>query len=131
MIGFLIVSHGNFSQGVLSAVEMIYGKAQRVEYLSLQPDQSPEEFKEEVDLKISTLDQGEGIIIFTDVQGGTPFNICSNIAIQNELIEVITGFNLVMIIEALTLREREDIKNLSREIVKIGVSSIKILSELI
>ena len=128
MIGFLVVSHGDLAQGLRTAIEMIVGEKPDIKYAIFPPDESPDDFKEKVETELATLDLKSGVVIFSDLLGGTPFNICAKIALENERIELISGFNLGMVIEAITVREEMEFQELIRVVVESGKSNIKALS---
>lgn len=109
MIGILLVSHGEFSHGLLDSIEMIAGPVENVAYLNLVPGTTVETFSDMVKDKVEELDQGDGVMVFVDILGGTPFNVVGRL--KKELpIEIVTGMNLPMLFSAIF--DRADSLNL-------------------
>lgn len=104
MIGILVISHGLFSTGLLDSVEMIAGAADNTASLSLTPGITTDCFEKMIKRKVEELDQGEGVLVFTDLLGGTPFNVAGKL--KRELpIEIVVGMNLPMVLFAIFERE--------------------------
>lgn len=134
MIGVLIITHGDLAQGLISASELIMGKAENLDYLGLYHETSIEVFNQQVAEKILALDTGEGVLVFCDIFGASPYN--STALNYKELKDkvnyrAITGVNLPMVIEALSMREFTELAELSKTIQKIGKEGINELFELI
>ena len=75
MIGILILTHGELAKGYLSASELISGKAENIDSLGLFHETSIEDFKEDAAKKMQELDQGEGVLVFCDIFGASPYNV--------------------------------------------------------
>ena len=75
MTGILIATHGDFAAGILSAVELIAGKQEKVETIGLHHEDGIEEFEERVNKALDDLDEGDGVLVFVDILGGTPSNV--------------------------------------------------------
>ena len=73
MIGVLLLSHGQLSKGIVHSAKMIAGVYDNAARLSLMPGVSSDIFVEEVKTKIEKLDKGDGVLVLTDMKGGTPF----------------------------------------------------------
>ncbi|MCC6145955.1 MAG: PTS sugar transporter subunit IIA [Anaerolineaceae bacterium] len=132
MVGILIVSHGKLAEGLIDALKMIVGDQEAVDYLSLNPGDSVEALTGKITTAVESLNRGEGVLIMTDLFGASPFN-ASGMATQssNFPIDVITGFNLGMMIETVLGREGKTLSEISNLAFTSGVSSIKKLSDLI
>lgn len=77
MLGVLLVSHGNMAEGMIDSVKMFFGPdLEQIDFLSLKLDMAIDDFKEALTMKLSSLDQGDGVVILTDLLGGTPANQC-------------------------------------------------------
>ena len=74
MVGVLLISHGLLCQGLADSVSMVAGNIEQSECISLKPGQDPGEFKEKVRQAVEELDTGMGVLVLTDLLGGTPFN---------------------------------------------------------
>lgn len=100
--GILVVSHGPLASAIVSSAEMIFGKIsdERLETLTLDVGANVDLFYETMnDLVENLLVNNEKVIILTDLLGGTPNNTALKIAIGNERVSVITGYNLMLLIE--------------------------------
>ena len=75
MIGVLITTHGNLGNELIRAAELIEGNLKGVYYVSVDQTKSVEELKKEIGTAIKKLDQGQGVLILTDLFGGTPSNL--------------------------------------------------------
>ena len=99
MIGLIIIGHGNFGFGINTTLELIAGKYDFVKYADFTSEKSPEEFKNEVILKLNDFKDKDKIYFFTDVVGGTPFKVACELKLEDNRIEVFYGTNMAMIIE--------------------------------
>ena len=131
MIGILIVSHGKLSEGLMDAMQMIVGEQESVDFLSLNPNDSIEGLTARIKSVAEQLNQGKGVLILTDLFGASPFN-ASGMALENCKfpIDVITGFNLGMLIEIVMDREGKSLSEVSTLAYESGIGSIKKLSDL-
>lgn len=103
MLGVLLVSHGNMAEGMIDSVKMFFWPdLEQIDFLSLKLDMAIDDFKEALTMKLSSLDQGDGVVILTDLLGGTPANQCFKL-IRND-INVFAGMNLAMLVELLNQR---------------------------
>lgn len=124
MIGILIVTHGNFGIELLKSAELIIGGQENVETLSFNHGDDVKELHNEVNKSIRRLDMGKGVLVFTDLFGGSPSNV--TIANMKKLnFESISGVNLPMIIEALASRHNSNLEELVNKVIKSGVNGIK------
>lgn len=103
MVGIAVISHGGLCEGILDSVSMVAGTMEQTmeqtESVSLKPGVSPDTYKEELRETIQRLDTGDGVVVFVDLMGGTPFNtICM---LSEELnVHIVTGLNMAMLITA-------------------------------
>lgn len=128
MISILLLSHGELASGFVSALKLIVGDVKQIEALELYHGMSIESFREEVKKKIEELNDGSGVLVFCDIFGASPYNTTAQI--YKELKGrvnycSITGINLPMLIEAVTVREQMELDDLSKYIQKIGKEGIK------
>ncbi len=98
MVGLVVVSHGGLSQGLVDSAAMLAGEYKNVVALSLRKNDNAEELHREIINSVQKVDQGDGVMIFTDVLGGTPSNMSTLVARKNDLF-CLTGVNLPMILE--------------------------------
>lgn len=124
MIGILIVTHGKFGHELLKSTELIIGKQNNVLTLGLEHGDSIEKLHQEVKTSIEKLDEGDGVLVLTDLFGGSPSNVAA--ANMEELnFHSLTGVNLPMLVEVLTMREYVDIEELVDSAFKAGCEGIK------
>jgi mannose/fructose/sorbose-specific phosphotransferase system IIA component len=132
MVGIIIISHGRFASGLLDAVSMITGEQKQIQAIAFDESQSPEDLKKNVEDSLSLIDMGEGVLIFTDLFGATPFNVAMRIYMESSRkIEVIAGVNLPIVLEAVLCRERENLGSVTKYVLGVGVDSIKTIPEVI
>ncbi|MBQ9840378.1 MAG: PTS sugar transporter subunit IIA [Erysipelotrichaceae bacterium] len=104
MVGIVLISHGEMANGMLNSAGMFFGETelQQVATVSLHPADSPEDFDVKLTDAIASVDTGDGVIIMCDLLGGTP---CNRAAYKcSEKVQVLTGMNLSMLMEALGCR---------------------------
>lgn len=124
MIGILIVTHGKFGHELLKSAELIIGKQENVLTLGLEHGDSIEELCQQVKASIEKLEEGDGVLVLTDLFGGSPSNVAA--ANMEQLnFHSLTGVNLPMLIEALSMREYVDIEELVNSAFNAGCNGIK------
>lgn len=132
MISILVVSHGNFAQGIVETGKMFVGEQENIDFLGLNEGDNIEEFSNQIQNKVSELNAEEGVIIFSDLYGASPFkaaiDLISNKS-EKDLIKSISGVNLPMYVEAVLNREFSNIEDLYSQCMEAGKESIKELSE--
>ena len=104
MIGILIISHGDFSKGMLNALEMISGKPEKTLALGLYPGDSADEFEKKILDALDQLQDGDGVIVFVDFLGGSPAT-CIMKCMRTRKFPCFTGVNMPMLSEAVLGRE--------------------------
>ncbi len=124
MIGVLIVTHGNFGKELLKSAELIIGEQKNVKTLSLNHGDNVEELYSCVNKQIEQLDDGEGVLVLTDLFGGSPSNVTAA-NMKETYFESLTGVNLPMLIEALDSRVNYSLKDLASKVYKAGIDGIK------
>jgi PTS system mannose-specific IIA component len=130
MIGLLIVTHCDLGKELVSAAEFIVGKLEAVETVSINEASDSERILKKIEAKISTLDQGEGVLILTDMFGGTPSNLSLSF-LEKDSIEVLTGVNLPMIIAIAQNRNRLKLDELAEKAQEAGKMSISLAGKLL
>lgn len=108
MIGCILTGHGSFAPGMMGAVEMIAGPQEAFEVVPFQEEEALEVFEERMAQAVAQLSSTEGIVIFTDLLGGTPFRTAMLTAADKEEVQVIAGTNLPILIEGSGLRHGFD-----------------------
>lgn len=132
MIGILVVTHGKFAHEIVKSGELIIGLQNNYKTLGLLHGDSIDKFKGDVEEAVKILNDGDGVLVFVDLYGGSPFNAAAigmhNLSKKVNL-ECIIGVNLPMILEAFLSRDNYDLQGLKKYILEIGVNSIKDLKE--
>tara|TARA_B100000424_G_C22623728_1_gene346374 strand:- start:66 stop:467 length:402 start_codon:yes stop_codon:yes gene_type:complete len=105
MIGLMIITHGNLALELKSAMEHMIGDQNDIEIFSITPEDDIDIQKNNIEKKIKELNQGKGVIILTDVFGGTPSNLALNF-LEPGIIEIMSGVNLPMLIKICQLRDK-------------------------
>ncbi|WP_066901295.1 PTS galactosamine/N-acetylgalactosamine transporter subunit IIA [Streptobacillus notomytis] len=123
MIKILITGHGKISSGILSSVELIYGVAENLISIDFTQDITPEMLEEKIEKEI--LSSCEGVLILTDIAGGTPFKVASILTLKHENVKVIGGMNLPMLLEVLSERDYSTTEKLYHFALEIGKEEIK------
>ncbi|OPZ77886.1 MAG: PTS system mannose-specific EIIAB component [Alphaproteobacteria bacterium ADurb.Bin438] len=117
MIGMVLVTHGKLAEEMILAMEHVVGKQEMVEYVCIFPNDDIESKRKEVLEKATKVDTGKGVVLFTDMFGGTPSNLAISI-IESANNEVIAGVNLPMLIKFARVRTKvsmEEAVNLAQE----------------
>jgi len=104
MIGLVLVTHGQLAAEFRSAMEHVVGPQQQVEAISIGPDDDMDQRRADIIEAVGRVDAGQGVILLTDMFGGTPSNLAIS-TMQNTNVEVIAGVNLPMLIKLARIRE--------------------------
>ncbi|WP_155963017.1 PTS sugar transporter subunit IIA [Streptococcus ruminantium] len=105
-IALLLMSHGNFAKAAIDSAELIVGKQTNFETLGVYTVDDVEVLREEMLQKISSLDTTKGLVVLTDIIGGTPINLASQLLSQEKVV-VVSGLNLPMLLEVLMNRGQQ------------------------
>lgn len=130
MIGVLITTHGNLGSELIRAAELIKGGLKGVGHVSVDQAKGVEEIKKEISTAIKKIDQGQGVLILTDLFGGTPSNISLSFLKEGKL-EVVTGVNLPMLLKVSDSREGMKLKDFATYLKDYGKKNIYLASELL
>ena len=106
MIGMVLVTHGALAIEFKSALEHVVGPQDFVETVAIGPDDDMEQRRNDILACVDAADQGAGVVILTDMFGGTPSNLAISV-MQNRDVEVIAGVNLPMLVRTLTYRNND------------------------
>ncbi len=129
MIGGLIVTHGHLAQELLKAAEVIEGNLEGIEALSLEWNDTVDQAREKIRGALARFDHDSRIIIFTDMFGGTPSNICLSF-LERGRVEIVTGVNLPMVVKFASLHaEADGIDELAHLIREKGSRAIRVASD--
>jgi PTS system mannose-specific IIA component len=130
MIGLLIISHCEVGKEFLNAAELIVGSLESADAISVTQLTESKEMLTEISRKIKALDSGQGVLILTDMFGGTPSNLSLSF-LKEEMVEVLTGVNLPMVIAVAQDRDRLTLKELGEKAEQAGRRSIALAGNLL
>ncbi|HEX9902460.1 MAG TPA: PTS sugar transporter subunit IIA [Acidobacteriota bacterium] len=130
MIGGIVVSHGKLGEELLNALSIILGEAPNIEAISIGWYDDVDESKKRINQSLKRVNQKSGVVIFTDMFGGTPSNLSYSFLKGNE-VEIITGVNLPMLIKFVSLQRSNSLKEVARKVVEQGKKNIHLASALL
>lgn len=130
MIGLLIVTHCGLGRELLNAAELIVGRLEAVDTVQIIQASESEKILKEIKEKITALDRGQGILILTDMFGGTPSNLSLSFLSRDSL-EVLTGVNLPMLLAIAQYRSVLSLSDLAEKALEAGKTSISVASKLL
>ena len=129
MVGVLIITHGNLGYELIQAAELIKGRLDGVLAISVDPTKGVEALKKEITTGIKKVDKGSGVLILTDLFGGTPSNLSLSFLKEGE-VEVLTGVNLPMLLKLQDIRE-ENLTDFAYCVKNYGRRNISLASEIL
>lgn len=131
MTGILIVTHANLGAALIDTLEFILGaKQKKLESISIDIKQDPESLRNKIKRGIKDVHCEKGVIILTDMFGGTPSNLAYAF-LEEGKVEVISGVNLPILLKAVTTREKMEIKALTTALIEHGKKSISLASDIL
>ena len=131
MTGILLVTHANLGCTLIETLEFILGKSHdNLSCVSINIQEDPERLRKKIKKGISKVRTDNGVIILTDMFGGTPSNLSYSFLEEGQ-IEVISGVNLPILLKAVTARSKMDMKTLTSSLVVHGKKSISLASEIL
>lgn len=128
MIGLILVTHGNLAVEFVHAMEHVVGPQEAIATVCIGPNDDMEERREEIASAIQTVNCGEGVIILTDLFGGTPSNLAISL-LDAGRVEVIAGINLPMLIRLAGARKTKDVVSAALAARDAGKTYITVASE--
>jgi mannose PTS system EIIA component len=130
MIGLVLVTHGRLASEFITAMEHVVGPQQQIEAVCIGPDDDMEARRNDIAEAIARVDDGSGVIILTDLFGGTPSNLAISL-MKSELVEVIAGVNLPMLIRLEGARKTMDVRSAVATAREAGRKYISVASEIL
>jgi PTS system mannose-specific IIA component len=128
MIGIVIVTHSQLGEALIEAAEFILGsKPENAIAVSIDLKENAEKLREKIDSAIKKVRQPEGVLILTDMFGGTPSNLSYSF-LEEGKIEVISGVNLPILIKATSARKENALSDLAVSLEAFGKRSISLAS---
>ena len=108
MIGMVLVTHGRLAEEFIAALEHVVGPQDQVAAICIGPDDDMEQRRADILEKVAAMDLGDGVVLLTDLFGGTPSNLSIS-CMEAAKVEVIAGVNLPMLIKLANVRETKDL----------------------
>ncbi len=130
MVGVVLAAHGELAKELYTTTIFIVGKADQMVPLSIDPSRPVEELQKEIEDAIKKVDTGDGVLILTDMFGGTPANMCLVFHKEGK-VEIVTGVNLPMLIRLCQCREGRSLAEVAKEVVEYGRKSINQATEIL
>lgn len=130
MIGVLVVTHGGVASELVKAVRRIVGHVENLQFVSIGWDDDVDKARRQIKEEIGKADRGKGVLILTDMFGGTPTNLSLSF-LQRDKVEIITGVNLPMLIKFYNLKTRDDIRDVAQKIKEQGQKSIYVATDVL
>ena len=130
MIGMVLVTHGRLAQEFVAATEHVVGPQDQVRAISIGPDDDMEQRRQDILNAVGDVDTGSGVILLTDMFGGTPSNLAISV-MEKANVEVIAGINLPMLIKLASLRGENDMEKAVDAAQESGRKYINVASHLL
>ena len=130
MVGILIVSHGRLAEALISSIQFLVGNLQKIRGVSIWPKDKGKEVKDRIRNGIKEVNDGDGVVILTDVLGGTPTNLSLSF-LENEKVEVVTGVNMPMLLTLSSYRKGRSLREIGKLVKKSGRRSITLAKEVL
>ena len=130
MIGLVFVTHGNLALEFVAAMEHVVGKQEQVECICIGPNDNMDERRQEILGKAKAVDSGDGVLLLTDMFGGTPSNLAMSV-IGHGNFDVIAGTNLPMLIKLASVRKEMPLSECAANAQEAGKKYINTASQLL
>lgn len=114
MVNILLISHGEFAKGLLDSANMLIGEIPNIGYITFEKEMGIDELRTIVEAYLDSINGS--LMVFTDLKGGTPFNVISLLTNDEKNTFVFYGMNLPMVVEACLLRDNLDVNTLAKKI---------------
>lgn len=125
MIGLVVTGHANFASGMTSSVNLIAGEQEAYRYIDFLPTYSLEDLSRELTKAMDELKDCEGILVFADLMGGTPFKTAVEVGFPRGNVNVLAGTNLPMLLEIVMSRKFiEDLEDLTQTALEVGAEGV-------
>lgn len=130
MIGLVLVTHGRLAEEFKAALEHVVGPQDQVETISIGPDDDMEQRRQDILAAVDRVNQGSGVVLLTDMFGGTPSNLAISV-MDDKAIEVVAGVNLPMLIKLASVRADIGLAEAVEEARKAGRKYISVASQVL
>lgn len=130
MIGIVLVTHGNLGDEFKGAVEHVVGPQQNFHVVCIGPEDDMEERRKDILARVAEADDGAGVIVVTDMFGGTPSNLSISV-MEPGHIEILAGMNLPMLIKLAKIRENNSMSEALNQACEAGRKYINVASQIL
>jgi mannose PTS system EIIA component len=130
MIGLVIVTHGRLAEEFIHALEHVVGKQTRIEAVCIGPEDRMDQRRNDIAAAVANVESGEGVIILTDMFGGTPSNLAISL-LQEGKVEVVAGLNLPMLVKLARIRTDYNLHKATAAAQDAGRKYINIASQVL
>jgi PTS system mannose-specific IIA component len=130
MIGLVLVTHGRLACEFRAALEHVVGPQKQLEAVTIGPDDDMEERRREIVEAVARVESGDGVVVLTDMFGGTPSNLAISV-MEGSAIEVVAGINLPMLIKLATVRADTPLAEAVGQAQEAGRKYINIASRIL
>ncbi len=125
MIGIIVTGHGHFAEGLTSAIELIAGKQDNYKVVTFEQEKTPEVLSLDIQAAISELNTDQGVLVFTDLKGGTPYKESVMLSMSNDNVFVFGGTNIAMLLEATLMRLGEpELEGFAQALLQTGIDQV-------
>ena len=131
MIGIVLVTHGDLAKELRAAMEHVVGPQDKIETVCIFPDDDMAQRRADIQAAAKAVESDKGVILITDLFGGTPSNLCISLLEDQDNTEVLAGANLPMLIKLASARKAEDLKVAAQQACEAGRKYINVASELL
>jgi PTS system mannose-specific IIA component len=129
-VGVVLVTHYRLGEEFLQALRLIVPEGPEFHSVCIDPSQSVDEMRSSLAQALGRADQGHGVLVLTDMFGGTPSNMSLSF-LRERRVEVVTGLNLPMLIKLATLKETKSLEELATFVKNYGQRNISVASEIL
>jgi mannose PTS system EIIA component len=130
MIGIVLVTHGRLADELRSALEHVVGTQSQIEAIAIGPDDDITQRREQIIRSVHDVDTGEGVVVLTDMFGGTPSNLAISV-MERGRIEVLAGVNLPMLVKLASIRRDASLDTAVQQAQDAGRKYINVASRLL
>jgi mannose PTS system EIIA component len=130
MVGILVISHGRLAEALVSSARFIIGNIRKIGTVSIWPRDNEMRIRKRIEKGLCRVDQGDGVLVLTDLWGGTPTNVSLSLLGTHRL-EIVTGVNMPMLLTLSSYRNGRSLEQISRLVKKSGRRSIIIAKGLL
>jgi mannose PTS system EIIA component len=130
MIGLVLVTHGRLAEEFVHALEHVVGRQEHMKSVSIGPDDKMEARRADIAAAVKSVDTGDGVIILTDMFGGTPSNLAISL-LEEGRVEVVAGVNLPMLVKLVRVRKDSNLHKCAAAAQDAGRKYINIASQIL